>query len=758
MRKHRIYVLAALTVAVIAAGVSWVPGATGQQAAQEPTWPDAYTFDPARQGELLDVVIADGDPGQAVVSLVGAGEFEYDAFVLDNPPRLVVDLPGVTSRLEMNHYRVGEAGVTRVRAGQFRQDPYPVSRVVFDLESAVPYHIDTSGDRVTVVFQTAHTDMPAVRTASAEPASPEPVEPEPVERAEVEPAVVEVAVADEPPASPEPAEEPSAEPVRVQVAEVETPSAYAEPEPEPEPVVIAAAAEPAEEIVATEPALVEVAPVEAEPAEIAAPGPEPVEPAKPANSFGNYDTTKIAVTPTPEPAKVEQASASRSVAPETLEEILRAPELAAEGQGGKTRTNPMSASSFQTKQITADARQYTGKRISLNLVDADVKQVFRLFHEISGLNFVLDPTVEGRVTIVLDNVPWDQALDLILKNNGLDKTLDNNVVRIAPTRKLAAEAAERKQLKEAKELEVDPVTITRTLSYAKAKEVERVIRDSGVLTPRGKVIVDERTNTLIISDIPKRAAPVDELITTLDTETPQVMIEARIVETAREFVQDFGVDWGFTALASAEAGTSPGLSFPRNTAIEYDLNLPAQDASVLSFSFGNILDSFTLDIALDALEIEGRARILSSPKVATQNNERAEIEQGVRIPVVNTTATEINVEYVSASLRLMVTPQITADGTVILDIEVENNTPDFVNRVGDVPPINTQRAKTKVLIADGGTTVIGGIFTVNEGQSEAGVPWFRNIPVFGWLFKKRNITNENRELLIFITPKIMKIA
>jgi type IV pilus assembly protein PilQ len=755
MRKHRIYVLATLAVAVVAAGVSWVPGATGHQAANEPSWPDAYTFDPARQGDLLDVVIADGDPGQAVVSLVGAGEFEYDAFVLDNPPRLVVDLPGVTSRLEEHHYRVGEAGVTRVRAGQFRQDPYPVSRVVFDLESAVPYHIDASGDRVTVVFQTAPTDMPAVRTTSAEPDRAEPVEPGEV--------VVEVAVTEPSTASAEPVEEPEAEPVRVQVAEVETSS--------DEPVVMAAEVESAE---ATEPAFVEVARAEAEPVETATPSPEPmkveaaepqeattaalepVEPAEPANSFGGYDTSKIAVEPDPAPAKVEQASANRSVSPETLEGILRAPELAAEGS--QSRAKPMPASSFQTKQITADAKQYTGKRISLNLVDADVKQVFRLFHEISGLNFVLDPTVEGRVTIVLDNVPWDQALDLILKNNGLDKTLDNNVVRIAPTRKLAAEAAERKQLKEAKELEVDPVTITRTLSYAKAKDVERVIRDSGVLTPRGKVIVDERTNTLIISDIPKRAAPVDELITTLDTETPQVMIEARIVETAREFVQDFGVDWGFTALASAETGTSPGLSFPRNTAIAYDLNLPAQDASVLSFSFGNILDSFTLDIALDALEIEGRARILSSPKVATQNNERAEIEQGVRIPVVNTTATEINVEYVSASLRLMVTPQITADGTVILDIEVENNTPDFVNRVGDVPPINTQRAKTKVLIADGGTTVIGGIFTVNEGQSEAGVPWFRNIPVFGWLFKKRNITNENRELLIFITPKIMKIA
>jgi len=219
------------------------------------------------------------------------------------------------------------------------------------------------------------------------------------------------------------------------------------------------------------------------------------------------------------------------------------------------------------------------------------------------------------------------------------------------------------------------------------------------------------------------------------------------------------VVWGFEALADASRGTHTGLSFPHNASAGYALNLPgAGGASQLAFSLANVVDSFTLDVALNTLESEGQGRILSSPKIATQNNERAEIEQGVRFPIVNTTATEISVEFVSASLRLAVTPQITAEGTIILDVQVENNSPDFVNRVGTTPPINTQRAQTKVLINDGGTTVIGGIFTVNESRSEQGVPWFRKIPVFGWLFKARNITNENRELLIFITPKIMKVG
>jgi type IV pilus assembly protein PilQ len=422
---------------------------------------------------------------------------------------------------------------------------------------------------------------------------------------------------------------------------------------------------------------------------------------------------------------------ARRVEPDLIERLMQTPMLAAPAQPEGGRAIP---DSFKTKTIVTEQVVYSGKEISLNLVDADVKQVFRLFHEISGLNFVLDPSVSGQVTIVLDHVPWDQALDIILKNNGLDKQLEHN-------------------------LEVEPITITRTLSYAKSKDVERVIRESGVLSQRGRVIVDERTNTLIVSDIPKKVRPLDTLISTLDSETPQVMIEARIVETSRDFVRDLGVVWGFQATADSSKGTSTGLTFPHNAAVKYGLNLPGEGgASALAFKFGNVLDSFTLDVQLNTLETEGRGRVLSSPKIATQNNERAEIEQGVRIPIVNTTATEIDVEFVSASLRMQVTPQITAEGTVILDVLVENNSPDFVNTAGGIPSIRTQRAQTKVLISDGGTTVIGGIFTVNEGRSEVGVPWFRKLPVFGWLFKQQNITNQNRELLIFITPKIMRVS
>jgi type IV pilus assembly protein PilQ len=464
------------------------------------------------------------------------------------------------------------------------------------------------------------------------------------------------------------------------------------------------------------------------------------------------------VIPEPEIEEVAEEP-SRAVEPDLIDKVLQAPAFAAPAEEAEAPAPAAAKSSlFESKRIVHEETTYEGKKISLNLVDADIKQVFRLFHELSGLNFVLDPDVSGRVTIVLDQVPWTQALDIILKNNGLDKVMDGNVLRIASTQKLAQEAAARQQLKAAEEMEVEPITLTRRLSYARATDIQQVIREGGILSNRGKVIVDERTNTMIISDVPKKVEPLDALITTLDSETPQVIIEARIVETTKSFSQEFGIDWGFGAYADAAHGTSTALDFPHNASMRYDLNLPKGGANVLGFSFGNIVDSFTLDITLDAIEDEGYGRILSSPKIVTQNNERAEIEQGVRIPIVSTTATEINVEFVSASLLLNVTPQITAENTIILDVLVENSSPDFENTAGGIPSIKSQRAQTKVLINDGGTTVIGGIFYVNEGNSEFGVPWFRKLPVFGWLFKQKTVNMENRELLIFITSKIVRLG
>jgi type IV pilus assembly protein PilQ len=678
MSKYGKLSLAALTALVLASSAFQARTAEPTAGSESRSAQTAINDTAAPSSELRNVSVAPDGSGRPVVTLSGLGPMAYTTLELENPQRLVIDLKDTVSRLERNQVPVDQGGVLRVRAGQFRRSPEPVSRVVVDLEGPVPYRIESREEGLTVSFGAPKDPASETITASQPVARPQAV----------------------PPASDAPAND-----VAVSAGPAAGVPEVAKSEPKAETV--------------------EPAPAEARVAD----------------------------------SKPSEPPAPRSVSPDMIEKLLRAPALAVEEPPAGMTATPTMQGNFETKAIVTDKSTYGGKKISLNLVDTDVKQIFRLFHEISGLNFVLDPAVDGKVTIVLDNVPWDQALDIILKNNGLDKQFENNVIRIAPTQKLASEAAQRKQLKEAKDLEVEPITITRTLSYAKAEDVEKVIREGGILSTRGKVMVDKRTNALIISDIPKKLQPLDQLISTLDSETPQVMIEARIVETSKSFSQDLGIKWGFNAVADASRGTGTGLSFPANASAKYGLNLPGKGtASTLAFSFGNILDSFTLDIALSDLETEGRGRILSSPKIATQNNERAEIEQGVRIPVVSTTATEINVEFVSASLRLAVTPQITADGTVAMDVVVENNSPDFVNTAGDVPSIRTQRAQTKILVADGGTAVIGGIFTINEGRSEVGVPWFRKIPGLGWLFKTRNISNENRELLIFITPKIVKIG
>ena len=593
---------------------------------------------------LLDMrVQPDANSGPSVI-LDADGTVEFESFVLDGPDRLVIDLPGVISRLDTTSLVVDDGGVVRVRAAQHRLEPTPVTRVVFDLDGPRPYQIDQIGSSIVIDF--------------GEPPSPLATEVEATEP-EVEVAVIE---------SFTPAEPAPSRPM-VDVAMIEAPTPAATEPPASQPTV---------------------------------------------DEIAREMSARVPEHPAPAATEPPVETASRAVDPSAIEQLLDAPAYAAPQSRSKQLP---SSSNFTSQRIVTEQVTYRGKRISLNLVDADIKQVFRLFHEISGLNFVLDPDVSGRVTIVLDQVPWDQALDIILKNNGLDKVLENNVLRIATTDKLASEAASRKRLKEAEELEVEPITLTRTLSYATSRDVEQVIREGGVLSDRGKVIVDERTNTLIISDIPKRVEPIDALIDTLDAETPQVMIEARIVETSKQYARDLGVVWGFEANADAAHGTTTGLNALHNTSLRYGLNLPGDGgASTLGFSFGNIVDSFTLDIALNALETEGRGRIISVREMLAFAAER------------------------------------------IMEVEVENNSPDFVNTAGGIPSIRTQRAQTKVLITDGGTTVIGGIFVVNEGESEVGVPWFRKIPVFGWLFKQQSIQQENRELLIFITPKIVKLS
>jgi type IV pilus assembly protein PilQ len=479
--------------------------------------------------------------------------------------------------------------------------------------------------------------------------------------------------------------------------------------------------------------------------------------------------------PEPEPQMAGGAPPPPALLPAPLPAPL--PDLAPEPQepGLSSATN-----------LTGAEKVYTGHPISLDFKDGDLQDIFRLFADISGMNVVVNPGVSGKVTLKLNEVPWDQALDLILKANGLGYTLEGNVIRIARLSDLQREEQERRKLAEEKALAGDLGTLTTRISYAKAGELSEVLKRAGALSARGTINVDVRTNTMIVKDLPAFLDRAKELIAELDRATPQVEIEARIVVTSRNFTRDLGIQWGFLNQQTAQFGNTTSRSFPHSVILNgagvpatgglpadqsglasaagigpdgrgYAVNLPAAGFNTaLGVSLGNILGSFNLDAALTALERQGRGRLLSTPKVTTQNNQQAEIKQGVQIPIQTVANNTVTVQFKDAVLTLKVTPQITEAGTVILQLEVENNAADFANLVNGIPPINTQSAKTQVLVMDGSTAVIGGIYQSNEQTSQSSTPFLGRLPILGYLFRNRFVQSTNNELLLFITPRIIK--
>ena len=420
---------------------------------------------------------------------------------------------------------------------------------------------------------------------------------------------------------------------------------------------------------------------------------------------------------------------------------------------------PGAGESFATTEVESEEVQYTGEPISLQLKDADIKDVLRTFSTLTGLNIVLDPSVSGSVTVELRDVPWDQALDLILKINGLDYVLENNVLRVAPIGKLAQEKQARAQFEQQEEAAKPLKTILKPLSYAKASYVAGLLRgDSYLLSGRGSVTVDERTNTLIIRDTVDRVEGVLRLIDSLDQPAPQVVIEGRIVETTRDFSRELGISWGFSGVMDAEHGNTTGLEFPNTVNVDGDVGLARGNNGTLALSFGDILNTFNLDFLLTAAESDGVLKIVSTPRVTTQNLQQASIRSGLQIPVQTVANNTVTVQYVDATLRLEVTPQITAEGTVNLDIDIRKQEPVIAAAVtgGQNAPIFTRDARTQLLVRDGGTTVIAGIYQIDTQEQENRVPKLWKLPILGNLFKNRGDFSRHDELLIFITPRIVK--
>ncbi|MGZ4817073.1 MAG: type IV pilus secretin PilQ [Terriglobales bacterium] len=623
---------------------------------------------------------------------------------LTDPDRVVVDLPNAIPAGHPRSIVVNGADIKSVRMGQFQQDP-PVTRVVVDLAGAREFEIMPVGNKLVLK-----------------------VRPEP--SAVVAPAQMTIHT-----------------PARPSVAGMVVPAAMTSESPKPQ--IIAAA------MTTTEPAKSQAA------AEVVAVQPSfVVKPATP-------ETDTQAQTETKAQTETAAQLLAKSSSPQVSDPSVLPP------ASGAPATN-LAAQQQQQMQRAAQApaqpgQRYTGEPISVNLKDVDLKDFFRLIHEISGLNIVLDPNVRGSLTLVLDDVPWDQALDIVLQNNGLDRRLEGNVLRIATRDTFTNEAESRRKQAEAQALAVDKVQVTHFLSYAHAQDVMPIVKK--FLSARGDVVADPRTNALIITDIPSTIPEVQRLLGQLDRKTQEVEIEARVVSATRNFARDIGVQLGFawgntpTAVGGAAAvGTSPLLVgipnptyFTTGGAIPLFSNLGAVGPTS-GISVSNATRNYRVDTILTMAENRGLLKILSRPRVVTQNNIGASVKQGVKIPVV--TAAQLGgpptTTYVDAELRLQVTPQITVENTIFLNVDVENTSPDFGHQVQGNPTLLTQQATTQVLVTDGGTVVIGGVIQTQNSVSVTQVPLLGDIPILGNLFKRRSVSTQTQELIFFITPKIVQ--
>jgi type IV pilus assembly protein PilQ len=429
--------------------------------------------------------------------------------------------------------------------------------------------------------------------------------------------------------------------------------------------------------------------------------------------------------------------------------------------------------------------RYDGRRIDLDLKDADIHNVLRLLADVGRVNIVTSDDVQGSVTIRMRNIPWDQALDIVLQSKNLGMVQKGNIIRVAPLAQLEKERemaiARRRQ-----ELQLAPLeTRLIPVSYAQAGEIQARAKD--LLSARGSIAVDTRTNVLIVRDVAGNLDQIEELTRSLDTQTPQVLVEARVVEATSRYLRDFGVQWGGDATFSAATGNPTGVAFPNSIGIvggsptgvaptaglspfsptvanpNFAVNLPAAvgagSGGAIGLTFGSVDNNFNLNLRLSAAESNGMLRILSSPRILTLDNHEARIAQGTLIPFSQVSAQGVQTTFQEAKLQLLVKPHVTADGSISMHVKINRDEPDFnqTSARGD-PTILKREAETDLLVMDGHTAVIGGIYTRNTGRNLDQVPFFGDIPLIGLLFQHRRASDTRGELVIFLTPRIVNRA
>jgi type IV pilus secretin PilQ/predicted competence protein len=631
-------------------------------------------------------------PQRAAVRVEGEGRLDVHPARMQNPDRLVLDFAGARVAVQKTAIPGVSAPVRGVRIGQYRPD---VARVVIDLTAAAPFQLSHDGEAVVILFETSAA-APVVNTVTAK--------------------------------------------TQISNQDGNTGRDFQYSDSTPRKTVLRSS----------------------QTSQISAPRfALPGELTQPSVVLASFSGKNEPVRPDESTQQAAQQAVQQANTAATTLATSATP-----AQGMPAPTGPAAA-------------KYTGEPISVNLKDVDLRDFFRLIHEISGLNVVLDPAVKGSLTIVLDEVPWDQALDIVLQNNGLDKQLNGNVLRIATRATLKGEAESRRDLEKAEAEATKPEIMTRVLSYSKAASLKDVLKK--FLSPRGDILADDRSNTLIIRDIPVVFPAIDNLIRQLDRKSQQVEIEARVVSASRSFAQDIGTQLGFagqtTSGRSVYGGTpqvgasGQGPITPLNpplistltqttgngitTGLPLNTNFPA-NAPTSGFTFSHRSSNFAIDFIITAAEAKGVGKLLSKPKVITQNNEKATVKQGTKIPIQTTINNTISVQFIDAVLKLEVTPQITAEGTVFMDVLVENTQIDTgIPRVQGIPALDTEAAETKVTVADGGTVVIGGIIISSQRVDIQQTPIVGSIPLIGNLFKRTAVTTTSQELLFFLTPRII---
>ncbi len=434
---------------------------------------------------------------------------------------------------------------------------------------------------------------------------------------------------------------------------------------------------------------------------------------------------------------------------------------------------------------------YSGERLSLNFQDIQVRAVLQLLADFTGLNMVVSDTVRGNITLRLKNVPWDQAMDIILKSKGLSMRRNDNVIMVAPTQEIASreelELASQQKIEELAPLKSEFIQV----NYAKASDLAALLKsaENRLLSERGQVTVDDRTNTLLVQDTAAKLEDIRRMVLRLDVAVRQVLIESRIVIANNDFARDLGVRFGWSGSRSLGNGNEVNIGGGRPGSVEgsYTVNkgpflqdtagnafnsgfqlgggnaeallvdLPAVAPSgAVNFLIGKI-GSYLLQLELSAMQQEGRGEIVSSPRVITSDQNKATIKQGVEIPYQEATSSgATSVSFKEAVLSLEVTPQITPDDRIMMELKIDKDSPDFSRQVLGVPPVDTRSVETSVLVDNGETLVLGGVYERTKTFSKEQVPLFGDIPVLGYLFKSTTQSDENTELLIFITPKILK--